>query len=95
MIYPCRNGTTILCRNGRWTVSDLPAAPSITIDTDSEPSLCADPPFFAFFERALSIVAFQIHPSIASLSEVTPAAVIFQRGSVIISELVLVAATLR
>ncbi|KAK9894260.1 glycosyltransferase family 57 protein [Cystobasidium minutum MCA 4210] len=56
------------------------------------------PPFFAYFERALSSLAFLVHPEITRISKEAIAiwpVVAFQRTSVIASEIVLLAALYR
>ncbi|GAA5857846.1 hypothetical protein JCM1840_000934 [Sporobolomyces johnsonii] len=66
-------------------------------DTTSEWTLDY-PPFFAFFERLLSASAYIVDPRIVELKNLgydAPSAVAFQRTTVIVSELVLVAAVLR
>ncbi|GAA6023965.1 hypothetical protein JCM11491_003217 [Sporobolomyces phaffii] len=56
------------------------------------------PPFFAYFERALSRFAYLVDPDIVRLDNLgysAPTAVAFQRATVLLSELVLVVAVLR
>ncbi|GAA5961119.1 hypothetical protein JCM3765_001233 [Sporobolomyces pararoseus] len=65
-------------------------------DTTSEWTLDY-PPFFAYFERLLSIFAYVVDPKIVQLDNLgygAPSAVAFQRATVIVSELVLVSAVL-
>ncbi|GAA5979205.1 hypothetical protein JCM21900_001314, partial [Sporobolomyces salmonicolor] len=66
-------------------------------DTTSEWTLDY-PPVFAYFERVLSAFAYVVDPRIVDLKNLgydAPSAVAFQRTTVIVSELVLVAAVLR
>ncbi|GAA5982832.1 hypothetical protein JCM5350_003002 [Sporobolomyces pararoseus] len=66
-------------------------------DTTSEWTLDY-PPFFAYFERLLSIFAYIVDPKIVQLDNLgyeAPSAIAFQRATVIVSELVLVFAVLR
>lgn len=55
------------------------------------------PPFFAYFERLLSIFAYVVDPKIVQLDKLgyeAPTAIAFQRATVVLSELVLVSAVL-
>ncbi|GAA5910113.1 dolichyl-P-Glc:Glc1Man(9)GlcNAc(2)-PP-dolichol alpha-1,3-glucosyltransferase [Sporobolomyces salmoneus] len=66
-------------------------------DTTSEWTLDY-PPFFAYFERLLSIFAYVVDPKIVQLDNLgyeAPSAIAFQRATVVVSELVLVFAVLR
>ncbi|GAA5887754.1 hypothetical protein JCM16303_005068 [Sporobolomyces ruberrimus] len=65
-------------------------------DTTSEWTLDY-PPFFAYFERLLSIFAYVVDPKIVQLDKLgyeAPTAIAFQRATVVLSELVLVSAVL-
>ena len=56
------------------------------------------PPFFAYFEWALSQIAIQVDPNIVTLSAkplVTTNILLFQRGSVIVCDLLLLIATVK
>ncbi|KAM0791420.1 hypothetical protein ACM66B_005879 [Microbotryomycetes sp. NB124-2] len=66
-------------------------------DTTSEWTLDY-PPFFAYFEKFLSVFAYVVDPQIVRLDNLgyaAKSAVVFQRASVVASELVLVAAVFR
>ncbi|KAK4054426.1 glycosyl transferase [Microbotryomycetes sp. JL201] len=66
-------------------------------DTTSEWTLDY-PPFFAYFEKLLSVLAYVVDPQIVRLDNLgyaAKSAIVFQRASVVVSELVLVSAAFK